>query len=40
MPKRKRDALSHGAALVSMRGIGLSSLCFLMHLLQDKISSK
>lgn len=39
MPKRKRDALSHGAALVSMRGIGLSSLCFLMHLLQDKIST-
>ncbi|XP_042669628.1 interleukin-22 receptor subunit alpha-2 isoform X1 [Centrocercus urophasianus] len=39
MPKRKRDALSHGAALLSMRGIRLSSLCFLMHLLQDKIST-
>ncbi|XP_072712043.1 interleukin-22 receptor subunit alpha-2 [Ciconia boyciana] len=30
---------SHGAALLSMRGIMLSSLCLLMHLLQDEITT-
>uniref|UniRef100_A0A8C3BA15 Interleukin-22 receptor subunit alpha-2 n=1 Tax=Cairina moschata TaxID=8855 RepID=A0A8C3BA15_CAIMO len=30
---------SHGATLLSMRGITLSSLCLLIHLLQDEISS-
>ncbi|KAM6084800.1 interleukin-22 receptor subunit alpha-2 isoform 2-T3 [Theristicus caerulescens] len=30
---------SHGAALLSMRGITLSSLCLLMHLLQDEITT-
>ncbi|XP_069708045.1 interleukin-22 receptor subunit alpha-2 isoform X2 [Phaenicophaeus curvirostris] len=29
---------SHGAALLSMRGIKLSSLCLLIHLLQDEIA--
>ncbi|XP_010184761.1 PREDICTED: interleukin-22 receptor subunit alpha-2, partial [Mesitornis unicolor] len=30
---------SHGAALLSMRGITLSSLCLLMHLIQDEITT-
>ncbi|XP_030303552.1 interleukin-22 receptor subunit alpha-2 isoform X3 [Calypte anna] len=36
---RGREMLfNHGAALLSMRGISLASLCLLMHLFQDKIT--
>ncbi|XP_025932017.1 interleukin-22 receptor subunit alpha-2 isoform X1 [Apteryx rowi] len=39
MPKRKRDALHSWSCFPNMRGITLSSLCLLMHLLQEETTT-